>query len=213
MSAVSRLHVVTDDEILSDSGFFSRAAEVLEAGGVALSLHLRGPVTDGHYLYDLAMRLKPVAEACGAQLSVNDRIDIAMAVGLDAVHLGRRSLSVVETRKLVPVVSVGASCHDAAEVSVAREADVSWIILGNVFETLSHSERPGLGLHGLQALVALADCVPVIAIGGITPERVPSVLAAGAWGVAVRSGVWDTESPSHASSEYISKLEADAGET
>ena len=80
MSAVSRLHVVTDDEILSDSGFLSRAAEVLEAGGVALSLHLRGPVTDGHYLYDLAMRLKPVAEACGAQLSVNERLSLRRSV-------------------------------------------------------------------------------------------------------------------------------------
>jgi len=211
--SVPRFHVVTDDHVLSDSGFLSRAAEVLEEGGAAVCLHLRGPATGGHHFYDLALHLKTVAEAAGAHLIVNDRVDIAMAVGLNAVHLGRRSLSVSETRRLVPLSSIGASCHDAVEVSSAREADASWIILGNIFETASHPERPGLGLHALQEVVVLADYVPVIAIGGVTIERVPGVLASGAWGVAVMSGVWGAESPSKASSEYISMLQADTGET
>tara|TARA_A100001037_G_scaffold2571_1_gene2347 strand:- start:28147 stop:28620 length:474 start_codon:yes stop_codon:yes gene_type:complete len=157
--------------------------------------------------------LKTVAEEAGAHLIVNDRVDVAMAVGLNAIHLGRRSLSVSETRRLVPLSSIGASCHDAVEVSAAREADASWIILGNIFETASHPERLGLGLHALQEVVVLADYVPVIAIGGVTIERVPGVLASGAWGVAVMSGVWGAESPSRASSEYISMLQADTGET
>ena len=213
MISVPRFHVVTDDHVLSDSGFLSRAAEVLEEGGAAVCLHLRGPATGGHHFYDLALHLKTVAEAAGAHLIVNDRVDIAMAVGLNAVHLGRRSLSVSETRRLVPLTSIGASCHDAVEVSSAREADASWIILGNIFETASHPERPGIGLHALQEVVVLADYVPVIAIGGVTIERVPGVLASGAWGVAVMSGVWGAESPSKASSEYISMLQADTGET
>ena len=213
MISVPRFHVVTDDHVLSDSGFLSRAAEVLEEGGAAVCLHLRGPATGGHHFYDLALHLKTVAEAAGAHLIVNDRVDIAMAVGLNAVHLGRRSLSVSETRRLVPLSSIGASCHDTVEVSSAREADASWIILGNIFETASHPERPGLGLHALQEVVVLADYVPVIAIGGVTIERVPGVLASGAWGVAVMSGVWGAESPSKASSEYISMLQADTGET
>ncbi len=213
MISVPRFHVVTDDHVLSDSGFLSRAAEVLEEGGAAVCLHLRGPATGGHHFYDLALHLKTVAEAAGAHLIVNDRVDIAMAVGLNAVHLGRRSLSVSETRRLVPLSSIGASCHDAVEVSSAREADASWIILGNIFETASHPERPGIGLHALQEVVVLADYVPVIAIGGVTIERVPGVLASGAWGVAVMSGVWGAESPSKASSEYISMLQADTGET
>ena len=213
MISVPRFHVVTDDHVLSDSGFLSRAAEVLEEGGAAVCLHLRGPATSGHHFYDLALHLKTVAEAAGAHLIVNDRVDVAMAVGLNAVHLGRRSLSVSETRRLVPLSSIGASCHDAVEVSSAREADASWIILGNIFETASHPERLGLGLHALQEVVVLADYVPVIAIGGVTIERVPGVLASGAWGVAVMSGVWGAESPSKASSEYISMLQADTGET
>ncbi|MAR45686.1 MAG: thiamine phosphate synthase [Gemmatimonadaceae bacterium] len=213
MISVPRFHVVTDDHVLSDSGFLSRATEVLEEGGAAVCLHLRGPETGGHHLYDLALHLKTVAEEAGAHLIVNDRVDVAMAVGLNAIHLGRRSLSVSETRRLVPLSSIGASCHDAVEVSAAREADASWIILGNIFETASHPERPGLGLHALQEVVVLADYVPVIAIGGVTIERVPGVLASGAWGVAVMSGVWGAESPSRASSEYISMLQADTGET
>jgi len=212
VSLVPRFHVVTDDHVLSDPSFVSRATEVLEEGGAAVCLHLRGPATSGHHLYDLALHLKAVAEASGAHLIVNDRIDVAMAVGLNAVHLGRRSLSVSETRTLVPLSTIGASCHDAVEVSAAREVDASWIILGNIFETASHPERPGLGLHTLKELVVLADYVPVIAIGGIMIERVPGVLASGAWGVAVMSGVWGAESPSQASSEYISMLQADTGE-
>jgi len=210
---VPRLHVITDDEILARAEFIEMAAEVLEAGGVSVALHVRGPRTDGRRLFSLTDALTARAASTGALLVVNDRIDVAMAAGLRAVHLGRRSLSVGGARELLPEARVGVSCHDRKGLAEARDADASWIILGNLFETGSHSGRPGLGFERFRELLPVAGPVPVIAIGGVDRERAAGVVQQGAWGVAVRSGIWDVESPRTAACEYISELRAAGGET
>ena len=205
-----RLHVVTDDETLARADFVEVATEVLEAAGHAAALHVRGPRTDGRRLYELVAFLGAAARGGGTLLVVNDRVDVAMAAGLTAVQLGRRSLSVAGTRGIMPEARIGASCHDAVEVAEATGAGAAWVVLGNVFETASHPGRPGLGLAGLTELSAAAGAVPTIAIGGVQTDRVTAVLRAGAWGVAVRSGIWDAGSPRAATSEYISVLQAEA---
>jgi len=210
VSGPPRLHVVTDDEILARSDFEERAREVLEAGESSLALHLRGPRTDGRRLHDLAVTLTGPAARSGSTLVVNDRVDVALAVGVDAVQLGRRSLPAADVRRLGAPGLIGVSCHEKEHVCAARALDVSWIILGNVFETSSHPGQPGLGLDRVRALVDAAGAVPVVAIGGVTPARVDEVSNTGAWGVAVRSGIWSAESPRIATSEYISVLQAEA---
>ena len=213
MSAPPRLHVVTDDEILARRGFAEQAAEVLEMGGAALALHVRGPRTDSRRLYDIAAHLGPAAEETGALLLLNDRVDVAMATNLRAVQLGRRSLKIEDLRALMPWASIGVSCHDDVEVAQARSSGVTWILLGNLYKTESHPGRSGLGPERFEALVKEAGVVPVLAIGGVTPNLIERSLEAGAWGIAVRSGIWDAESPRAAISEYISVLRAKVGET
>ena len=207
--AQPRLHVVTDDEILARTDFIEVATEVVEVGGVAAALHLRGPRTDGRRLHELAVALRASTSASGMLLVVNDRIDVAMANGREAVHLGRRSLSVSEARRLMPTARIGASCHSVDEVMEAASACAAWVMIGNVFETDSHPGRPALGLARFSEVAAVAGTVPVIAIGGVQSDQVPAVLSAGAWGVAVRSGIWNAGSPRAAASEYISVLKAD----
>ena len=213
MSSPPRLHVVTDDEILARYDFEQRAREVLEAGGGSIALHLRGPRTDGRRLHDLGVALNEPASRSGSILVVNDRVDVALALGLNAVQLGRRSLPWGDVRRLIGSGVIGVSCHGEGDVVAARTFDASWLILGNVYETKSHPDRPGLGPDLVRTLVETAGSVPVVAIGGVTPDRVEGVLHTGAWGVAVLSGIWSVGSPRVATSEYISVLQAEARET
>ena len=120
------LHVVTDDALLARGGWPSRAVAVLEAGGEGVCLHLRGPRTDGAVLHRLAHDLLPHARRTGASLFVNDRVDIALAMDVDGVHLPGHSLPVAAARSLLgPKRWLGASCHDAAEAARARSEGLS----------------------------------------------------------------------------------------
>lgn len=211
MTAVPRLHVVTDDEVLTRSDFEQQARALFETAGPALAFHLRGPRTSGRRLYDLALALKTPADEAGSVLIVNDRVDVAVGAGLNAVHLGRRSLCPTDVSRFAGRLRLGSSCHGACEVVEARGFGASWIILGNLFETATHPDRKGLGVDRLKILVEAAGSVPVLAIGGVTPARVEAVLRSGAHGIAVLSGIWSTGSPRADTSKYISALEAFAG--
>lgn len=207
MSALPRLHVVTDDAMLGRGGFEERARAVLDAGGAELALHLRGPRTEGATLYALAEALLPHVRRTGALLVVNDRLDVALALDVAGAHLGRRSLAVRVARELLGDAPwLGASVRDAAEAAAAASEGADYVFLGTIFATPSHPGEAGMGLEGLAAVTgkvkALAVAVPVIAIGGIDPARAADVLGAGAHGVAAVRGVWDSRDPAEAVRRY-----------
>ena len=202
-----RLHVVTDDSLLSRGGFEARAIAVLEAGGSGMALHLRGPRTDGATLFRLAAGLQPRAHIPGSTLFVNDRLDVALAAGVAGAHVGGRSLGVRVARSLLgPDIWLGASTHDATEVLAARAEGADYAFLGTLFDTPTHPERKGMGLEGLAATAGRVEGFPLVAIGGIDPARAPEVLAAGAYGVAVVRGVWDARDPATAVRRYLKEL-------
>jgi thiamine-phosphate diphosphorylase len=198
---------VTSDDVIEDSAFVGRAASAVVAGGRDCALQLRAHQATGGLLWQLARQLKAAAEAVGATVWLNDRLDVALAVGAHGVQLGRRSLEVAPARRLLGSSSwIGASVHSPAEADEAlgRGADVA--VLGNVYATSSHPGRPALGL---EALREAAVSRPIVAIGGITPERVAEVIETGAWGVAVLSGVWQAQDAAAAVRRYRQAL-ADA---
>lgn len=210
--ALPALHVVTDDRVLADRGFPGVAGALLEIGAGGLALHIRGPGTEGGALLALAERLAPLAAASGSLLVVNDRVDVALAAGLDAVHLGRRSLPVAVVRDLVGAgMGIGASVHDAAEAVEASGEGADWLVVGSVYPTRSHPGREGQGTALLRRVAEEAPSLPMVAIGGITPARIPEVLRAGAHGVAVLGGVWDAVDPGRALGEYLQGLAEAAG--
>ncbi|MDX1494426.1 MAG: thiamine phosphate synthase [Longimicrobiales bacterium] len=201
---IPRLHVVTDDEVLGRPDFPEMAAAVVDAGGEEVALHVRGPHTAGRTVYTMVTALREAASAAGALLVVNDRIDVALATGLGAVHLGARSLAPAEARRLLgDDVLIGRSIHDE-EAAVAARAD--WLFFGHVFATPSHPGTPGRGPEALARAVGAAAGVPVVAIGGVDPSRVSEVTAKGAYGVAALRGVWDASDPAGAVRDYISAL-------
>lgn len=205
--SVPRLHVVTDDRVLGRPDFPGMAAAVLVAGAGGVALHVRGPHASGRAVYELMSELRETAGTTGALLVVNDRVDVALAVGLDAVHLGGRSLPVAEARRLLgDEVLLGRSAHDDREVahSVADGAD--FVLFGHVYATPSHAGREGRGVEALAHAVEVAAGRPLVAIGGVDVSRVAEVRAAGAYGVAALRGVWDAAEPGSAVRDYISAL-------
>jgi thiamine-phosphate diphosphorylase len=199
---VPALHVLTDDAVLARPDFARQAAIVLTALGQRGALHLRGHRTSGRLLYQTASALMPVADAAGALLVLNDRIDIASAVRAPAVQVGPRSFTVADVRRIDPRLRVGYSVHAAG----ADVGDADWVIAGHVFATPSHAAEPARGLAFLRAVTAVSR-VPVLAVGGVTLADVAAIRVTGAHGVAVIRGIWDaTAAPGAAVQAYLDAL-------
>lgn len=204
-SRVPALHVVTDDAVLADARFPMRAQSAIEAGGGMLALHLRGPQTGAATLWALATALLPACRANGARLIINERVDIALASGADGVQLGRRALDARDARRLLGARSLlGVSVHDVGEAQGACAAGADFLLVGAVFPTRSHPGVPAAGLDLVRGIAELHTLL--IAIGGMLPERVAPVVAAGAAGVAVLRGVWGATDPVVAVAEYRRQL-------
>lgn len=195
------LHIVTTDSILLRADFQDTASAVLRAGGPEVALHLRGPSMDGRFLLEVGRDLLLGARVVGARLVVNDRIDVAGCLGADGVQLRQGSLPVDLARRLLGSAYFGVSVHDAEEARAARSAD--WLMVGSIFATHSHpGETPG-GLELLDRVAEAAPGVPLVGIGGVTPERVASLRHRGAAGVGVIRGIWEDPSPPDAVGRYL----------
>jgi thiamine-phosphate diphosphorylase len=202
---IPRLHVVTNDRVLASPGFLDAARGVIRAGGESLVLHIRAHSTPVRQVLQVAEQLHSLCSEMGGRLSVNDRLDVALAVGTGWVHLRAGSVPAREARRLMGRGAViGASVHSAQDAESATD-DLDYIFAGNVFETQSHPARPGRGL-GFIETVCGGSTVAVVAIGGITLERVREVARAGAAGVAVISGVWSSGDPGEAVTRYLEAL-------
>ncbi len=199
--AVPRLHVVTDDRVVARPDFIDLAARIARAGP-DVAVHLRAPHATGRTLHRLASDLRGCIPDGAGMLVVNDRIDVAVAGAVDAVQLAARSLRPTDVPATAPRLLVGVSAHAPHEAADAGPG-IDWWLVGNAFATPSHPERAGGGKGLVERFVGVARA-PVIAIGGVTPERVGEVLAAGAHGVAAIRGVWDSADPVAAVHRYLS---------
>ncbi|HBF35201.1 TPA: thiamine phosphate synthase, partial [Candidatus Sumerlaeota bacterium] len=153
-------------------------------GGVN-AVMLREKDLSARELYALAVRLRMLTRDAGAQLIINDRLDVALAVEADGVHLGWRSLPLKAARAVTGNrLQIGVSTHSAEEAQQAERDGADYITFSPIFPTPSKEGLvPVQGLDGLRAATngLLIRC---IALGGITPENTQSVCAAGAAGVA-----------------------------
>ncbi|HEU4370411.1 MAG TPA: thiamine phosphate synthase [Methylomirabilota bacterium] len=151
--------------------------------------------------------LGPVRDA-GAALIVNDRVDVALAIGADGVQRTGISLAVNDIRAIAGGrLRIGASVHSLEDAVDAEMKGADWVTFGPVYET--PSKRPYGPPQGLDRLATVARGlrIPVLAIGGITPGRVSEVRAAGARGVAVISGILAGASPAEATRRFLKALE------
>jgi len=181
----SRLEIcyITDRKSLQGRSLETFAPEVIRAG-VNL-IQVREKDLETRALLDLAQRLVTASQGRASRIVINDRLDIALASGAAGVHLGHQSLPPAEIRRIVPPeFQVGVSCHSAAEVRAAREDGADYALLGPIFETPSKiAYGPPLGLEPLRRAASEVS-IPVLALGGITVERVRRCRDAGAAGIA-----------------------------
>ena len=121
----------------------------------------------------------------GTRVVVNDRVDVALAGGADGVHLAAHSMPVQVVRRFVPrAFLIGVSCHSLGEAMAAESGGADYLVLGPVFETPSKlGYGPPLGLEKLRDITSRIT-IPVLALGGITVERIRPCLEAGASGIA-----------------------------
>jgi thiamine-phosphate pyrophosphorylase len=183
---------VTPEAVLDLEVLEAHAGKLLAAGPCCLQLRAKG--ADGAALYAAAVRLLPLCRSRGVPFCVNDRLDVALAVGADVVHLGQDDLPLAEARRVLALagaerVKIGFSTHNRAQALAAATAGADYIGFGPVFTTGSKARPdPTVGLVGLAEVCALVD-VPVVAIGGIALGAVADVARAGAAAAAVIAGV------------------------
>jgi thiamine-phosphate pyrophosphorylase len=176
-------------------------------GGVR-AVQLREKDLDAIEQYRLAERLAAACRESGTALLVNDRVDLALAVGADGVHLTRKSLPPAEARKLLGADRLlGISCHSLADVEEAVAGGVDFIVLGPVFETPSKMRYGPPITPAILGAARAVTSLPILAIGGIRASRVPEAIAAGADGVAVISAVLAAPDPAVAAAELLQAVE------
>jgi thiamine-phosphate pyrophosphorylase len=166
--------------------------QLLEGG--AKVVQLRAKTAAAGPLLTLASELAAICRAAGARFIVNDRPDVALLAGAGGVHLGQEDLLAPAVRRWLPTeLVIGVSCHSIDQLSAAIEAGgADYLAYGPIFETRSKSRPdPTVGLAGLALARAKAGGRPLVAIGGITVDRVAAVRAAGADAVAMIAGLLD----------------------
>lgn len=198
-----RLYCVTDRTQTAARPLVDVVHAALD-GGVR-AVQLREKDLEGGELYHLASQLRKITEGYRARLFINERLDVALAVGADGVHLGQTSFPVAAARKLLgPDKLIGVSTHSLAEITAAAGAD--FIVFGPVYFTPSKAVYGApQGLDRLRKAVAQSSA-PVFAIGGINVERIPHVLTAGAYGVAMISAISAASDPAQAVRELLHQL-------
>jgi thiamine-phosphate diphosphorylase len=191
---VPAVHAVTDDRVLSLSDFLARARALAGAGPVAIQLRARR--VEGRRLLELATALVDA----GVTLVVNDRADVARIAHAAGVHAPADGLPTAALRRLVgPEWLVGRSAHSPEEARRAATEGADYVFLGPIWPTTSHPGRLPLGLGAITAALP----APVIAIGGVTPERAAACRDAGACGVAAITALWDAADPAAAAREML----------
>ena len=199
-SPLGRLHVITDcrggrDPLPAVRAALSDGAPVVQVRAKELS---------DRALYDLALRVREACDEAGAQCIVDDRPDVAVAVAAAGTHLGALDLPVAAARLVVgPDHLLGGTAREPISGQALIDDGASYLGVGPAYDTTSKDGLPdAIGAAGIGAVAAAVD-VPVIAIGGITAARVPELMAAGAWGVAVISAVSDAADPAAATRELL----------
>ncbi|HEU4508474.1 MAG TPA: thiamine phosphate synthase [Pyrinomonadaceae bacterium] len=183
-----RVYPLTDVQM---SGL-SHAEQVdqLSAGGATL-VQLREKQMPPREFYEQAKAAVEVARRTGVTLIVNDRVDVALAVNADGVHLGQDDMPPDAARKLLgDEAIIGYSTHNIEQATKALSLPIDYLAIGPIFATSTKTDTsPVLGLDGLRAVRNAIGAVPLVAIGGISPANAREVIEAGADSVALISAI------------------------
>jgi thiamine-phosphate pyrophosphorylase len=183
-----RLYLCTD-QVLSLGRPITEAVEAALAGGVTM-VQLREKEVSSREFYEIALKIKAITQKHGIPLVINDRPDIALAVGAEGIHIGQSDLPLPVVRKLAgKALFIGVSAGTVEEALAAQREGADYLGVGAVYPTGSKADAgDAIGLAGLLA-VRQAVSIPVVGIGGIGPRNAGEVRKTGAAGIAVISAI------------------------
>lgn len=209
VKSIGRLHVITDTVIQTRFTHAEIAALAIEGG--ADCIQLRDKRLSPSDLLSVAREVLLVCRRSGVPLIINDNVDVAYAAGADGVHVGRTDTPIAQARAMLGRDKIiGGSAGSIADLIAVEREGADYAGFGHVFATATKAkEGKPVGLETLAETVRSVG-IPVIAIGGITQDNLPGVMAAGAWGVAVIGAVCGADDPKTATNN-LQRIIAEAG--
>lgn len=200
-SQLSTLNLVTDGCHTTDQ--LLRIVNDAVSGGVTM-VQLREKTADTRTFLERAFALKRLLQSTGVPLIINDRVDIALAVDADGVHLGQSDMPVTIARQLLgPDKIIGLSVENFEQIKEANQLDIQYIGISPIFATPTKTDtHTPFGLEGARQAVALSTH-PTIGIGGINASNIAAVRATGLDGVAVVSAIMSASAPRQAAQELL----------
>ena len=195
-----KLYLVTDRDLSLGRPLEEIVSEAV-AGGVTMVQLREKDAATGEFV-ELGRRLMRLLKPLGVPLIINDRVDVALAVDADGVHIGQSDMSYADARKLLgPEKIIGLSVENFEDLEAANKLDVDYIGISPVYGTPTKTDTAEpFGLEGLRKAVEMS-VHPSVAIGGMNVATVGEVIAAGTDGVAVVSAICSAESPRDAAAE------------
>ena len=205
---IPRLQVITDETVQTRHSHAALASMAARGGTDAVQFREKRPWSTRERI-EVARACLDACREHGTMLLVDDFADVALAVGAEAIHLGRNDLDVATARRIVgPEVIIGGTANSYEEATSVWATDIDYIGVGPIYGTMSKANpAPDMGLDTL-ARICRDSPVPVVAIGSITAERIAEVIAAGAYGVAVLSAVVAADDPTEATARCRAALDA-----
>ncbi|GAA0970350.1 thiamine phosphate synthase [Nocardioides aquaticus] len=197
LDVLPRIHLISDPTTLDRA---SLDVVVRTAGTVVDAIQVRAKGAKDGAVAAWTAALVAAVRPLGTRVIVNDRLDIALMADADGVHLGAEDLPVDAVRFLAPEgFLIGATCRGPEGARAARAQGADYVGLGPVYRSTTKADLPDP--VGLDVLAQTSRVLPTIAIGGVTVDRVPDVMAAGAYGVAVVAAVWQASDPPRVAKE------------
>ena len=206
MKKIGRLHVITDTTLQSRFTHAELAEMAIEGGADTIQFRQKDGST--RELVESAQAVQAVCAARWVPLIVNDRADIALAVGAAGAHFGQDDLPIAVGRRILPAeMIIGASARTEEKILEATSAGADYIGFGPIYQTSSKPDATQpKGLEALRRISEIAEC-PVVAIGGITAETAYEVICAGAHGIAVISAVCGQADPATATHHLCGEIQ------
>jgi thiamine-phosphate pyrophosphorylase len=204
------LYPIIDLSLVGRARFVSAVGEVAAAGARIVQIRVK-EAADAVFV-EMAQEAVRVAHARAALVVVNDRADVALLTGADGVHVGQKDLAPADVRRVLgPTAVVGLSTHSLAQAQAACGQEIDYVAVGPIYATSTKAGAdPVVGTELLRAVRAVTR-LPLVAIGGITVARAREVVAAGANGLAVISGLWATGDPGEGVRRYLEALGHEGG--
>ena len=191
------VYVITDRRLAGDRSILDVVRAAIRGGATVIQLREKEATT--REMVELGQALLQITREAGVPLIVNDRVDVALAIDADGVHVGQDDMPAAIARRLIgPDKILGVSAETVEEALAAQRDGADYLGVGDIYGTTTKPDAgPPIGLEGLRRIVE-AVTIPCVGIGGITPENAAAVVKAGAAGVAVVSAVMAAPDPEEA---------------